>query len=62
MLAMPERQYVVGLSEGLMFYQLCFDGLSVNDKIKVGLIGQSDTYEYLIVPGPVWNVRTRLKI
>jgi hypothetical protein len=35
LLEMPDRQYIVGISENLMFYQLQIEGMNVNDKIKI---------------------------
>ncbi|KAI6184371.1 hypothetical protein M3Y97_00588900 [Aphelenchoides bicaudatus] len=48
-LAMPDRQYIVGISENLMFYQLFIEGNSVNDKIKVKLSGKREHFKILQV-------------
>jgi hypothetical protein len=48
-LKMPDREYIVGISENLMFYQLVIEGQSVNDKIKVKLSGRREHFQIIQV-------------
>lgn len=48
-LKMPDRQYIVGISENLMFYQLLIEENNVNDKIKVKLSGKREHFQIIQV-------------